>query len=620
MKQTTTDNEIMKDDVSSSSRKRSTNAVFAGAFVGLTLLVRSWSTPDCLLPWISASGTLVLGALMLWVPDFQTSTTNDRKSWSIAGGVLLCLVGILRFLASPLYRTPGYESLISWEISSGCSLGLVALMALKSYFVPEQSRQLSKNNKRYSSSSSTARTLRQQAKAFAKEDFRQQWKASVSKSLCAKVVVPGTKTNCENNVLAKKDTTTPQKQIMSCPPKEKNSPNRKSTLNTRLQKLQLSAKGQTQNPEKSPESPRKPKNVEQPEPNGTQQLSTDQPKNAFETVGNYTPDKKSLSTLMSRTAGSPTCVADLSAWDTAAARGGPFSSNHPEEEESPATLRLTQTSPERTTTLAPQGVSPTVVKKIDWEGDVTHTTGEELEEEKITSLKQPKKDESRKASPKNIPLTFDDPHAVFRNFLEEDKKKQKNKRNRKGKRRSNEGGSKATTKVALRKEVHFADDFGRDIETVFEIEHDEEEDVPVKRALILLLLPKQQIFEHVGFEYESTSCSSKSNSSTTAGKNGTIAVSEVVQQLPSLATDPLIQKGKFVGLVRVGAKAASSREVVEELHNFAGLKNDELLLAVPEGYTPFEAMECAKPVLQNKKILRVVSTAGLESKTILFPY
>jgi hypothetical protein len=126
----------------------------------------------------------------------------------------------------------------------------------------------------------------------------------------------------------------------------------------------------------------------------------------------------------------------------------------------------------------------------------------------------------------------------------------------------------------------------------------------------LLLLPGQQIFEHVGFEYDSRlDCAGEADESSSSGG---ILVSEVLEQLPDLATDPEIASAKFVGLVSVGTNTAAGEKENAELVNSRSiqshhLNNDDVLVAVPEGKSAFGILKSAESVLQNKKILRAVS-------------
>ena len=201
------------------------------------------------------------------------------------------------------------------------------------------------------------------------------------------------------------------------------------------------------------------------------------------------------------------------------------------------------------------------------------------------------------------------PHAIFRKYMEDHLRRRQSLTNRF---LSDDGdeltaNSPCNQKQPEPRSVRFADEEGRDMETIFQISSRNLGASTNRRALILLLLPKQHVFEFVGLEY-STDCAALDDKENDQSLG--IQIGQILQQLPHLASDPIMAKERFVALLRADTKSAV--DAVSELIDSSsiqsyGLSNDAVLLAVPEGCMPKVVVKSSKAVLQNKKLLRSVS-------------
>lgn len=155
--------------------------------------------------------------------------------------------------------------------------------------------------------------------------------------------------------------------------------------------------------------------------------------------------------------------------------------------------------------------------------------------------------------------------------------------------------------------VRFADEDGYGIEILHGDcgSSNEESPISCKRALVLLMLPTKQVYEFVGLEYNV-----ETDPSATEKESGGIRVSEILNQLPSMASDPNVCSAHFVCLIRwhYDVEQTSEMKVSSSIQSYR-LRNDEVLVAVPQGSSPQNIMESAKGVLQNQKLMRAVSEA-----------
>lgn len=141
-----------------------------------------------------------------------------------------------------------------------------------------------------------------------------------------------------------------------------------------------------------------------------------------------------------------------------------------------------------------------------------------------------------------------------------------------------------------KKSIRFADEEGEVMETVHLVENgDEHDDTDFKRMLILLLLPKGKKFEFLHAQYR---------------VEARVSVSVLLEQLPSMATDPLIACQRYIRLCRAEGRG----ELINALaiQDYA-LEQDEVLIAVVQGYTGKETSRIAKTLVENSHILRAVS-------------
>ena len=150
----------------------------------------------------------------------------------------------------------------------------------------------------------------------------------------------------------------------------------------------------------------------------------------------------------------------------------------------------------------------------------------------------------------------------------------------------------STTPIKKKKNltVRFADDAGKDLTTTHYTETMySEDDLDWVRCIILLLSPKKKKFEFIHISYNQYDKST---------------IASILDQLPGLATDPALKAQEYAGLIRAEACRELINTVpVQSYH----LKRDELLVAVIKGVYGKTLMKMAKPLIENKKILRAVS-------------
>jgi hypothetical protein len=169
------------------------------------------------------------------------------------------------------------------------------------------------------------------------------------------------------------------------------------------------------------------------------------------------------------------------------------------------------------------------------------------------------------------------------------------------------------------KRVRFADDHGLQLLHILELER---EAAASGRLVILLLSPDQPDFEFVQVQYP-------------VDESTTTQV--LVEQLSRMASNSLFQYTKFVGLSRIKSTAGKddeshSREDDEDSKSMSsissvsstssiptildpsillgnvGFRDCELVLAVPNGYTPSQMITIAFPLLLNGTIMKALQT------------
>eukprot|EP00543_Licmophora_paradoxa_P001798 CAMPEP_0202452364 /NCGR_PEP_ID=MMETSP1360-20130828/10592_1 /ASSEMBLY_ACC=CAM_ASM_000848 /TAXON_ID=515479 /ORGANISM="Licmophora paradoxa, Strain CCMP2313" /LENGTH=388 /DNA_ID=CAMNT_0049071163 /DNA_START=157 /DNA_END=1323 /DNA_ORIENTATION=- len=147
--------------------------------------------------------------------------------------------------------------------------------------------------------------------------------------------------------------------------------------------------------------------------------------------------------------------------------------------------------------------------------------------------------------------------------------------------------------------VHFADEVGKELENVHFVRTMYSQDDPdCRRAIILLLSPADKKFEfvHVSYNlYEKTT------------------VSAVVQQLSALATDGALKAQKFSGMISVESGREMLNSAPVQAYN---LSTDSLLVGVLKGTYASTMMKMAKPLLENKKIIKAVRSAKRKGRSV----
>jgi len=141
--------------------------------------------------------------------------------------------------------------------------------------------------------------------------------------------------------------------------------------------------------------------------------------------------------------------------------------------------------------------------------------------------------------------------------------------------------------------IRFADEVGQPLEeTRYAVTQYSEEDLQTLRTIVLLMSPKQRKFEFIHLSY---------------GMGEKTIVGDIIKQIPAFATDTTLAKQTYVGLCR---PKESGRELINTV-SIQGyfLSRDEVLVAVAREYSAKALLKMAKPLLENKKILRAVKKA-----------
>mmetsp|Transcript_7847 Transcript_7847/g.9006 ORF Transcript_7847/g.9006 Transcript_7847/m.9006 type:complete len:477 (-) Transcript_7847:191-1621(-) len=140
--------------------------------------------------------------------------------------------------------------------------------------------------------------------------------------------------------------------------------------------------------------------------------------------------------------------------------------------------------------------------------------------------------------------------------------------------------------------VRFADECGRELESVYwTLTLYSEEENDWLRAIILLLSPRKKMFEFLHVSYNI--CDKTS-------------ISDVLEQLGGIATDEALKEQSYVGLLRnEGGRELINSVSIQSYY----LSKDEMLIAVVEGYHGSSMMRMAKPIMENKRIMKAVKKA-----------
>ncbi len=138
--------------------------------------------------------------------------------------------------------------------------------------------------------------------------------------------------------------------------------------------------------------------------------------------------------------------------------------------------------------------------------------------------------------------------------------------------------------------VRFADEMGLPLMKTTVFEDDDLE--RTKRLIILLLSPIHRKFEFVHASYRILE---------------RMTLSDITEQLPDLATNEILAQQRYTSLCRVrfGYQELINTVAVQN----CGLGQDEVLIAIVEGYKGKDLVEIALPIFSNQHIVRAVSSS-----------
>jgi hypothetical protein len=138
--------------------------------------------------------------------------------------------------------------------------------------------------------------------------------------------------------------------------------------------------------------------------------------------------------------------------------------------------------------------------------------------------------------------------------------------------------------------IRFADEEGKEMETVHLLENNAGDDNNLQRVLILIMLPELKQYEFIHAEYSIES---------------RLPVSSLIQDLPNMVSGPQIKKQQYIGL----CQAAGGSELDNSLAlQDSKLASDDILVAVPKGYSGSDMYKLAKGLIADEKILKAVSS------------
>jgi hypothetical protein len=140
--------------------------------------------------------------------------------------------------------------------------------------------------------------------------------------------------------------------------------------------------------------------------------------------------------------------------------------------------------------------------------------------------------------------------------------------------------------AATFRRVHFADEVGLALKQIHILEP---HDAATSRIVVLLLSPKERVFEFLHAEYP---------------RDPATTVQVLLEQIPEIATNPVFQTKTFSSISKTKNKA--ELRLWGPLQD-CDLEESELVLGILEGFTANDIANFALPLLVNGKIIKAVS-------------
>ena len=160
-------------------------------------------------------------------------------------------------------------------------------------------------------------------------------------------------------------------------------------------------------------------------------------------------------------------------------------------------------------------------------------------------------------------------------------------------------------KQLRRRSICFADEVGKPMEEVHLVERRDSDDrsnvsydPTLQRLLVLFLCPEEKKFEFVHAEYST--------------QQSRVAVSSLLEQVTKFVTDLTIRKKQYVRLCTADGIELINALSIQEY----GLKDDEVVVAVLQGYTGATMHTMAKGLIQNEEILKAVKQTNRSEHTL----
>jgi len=149
-----------------------------------------------------------------------------------------------------------------------------------------------------------------------------------------------------------------------------------------------------------------------------------------------------------------------------------------------------------------------------------------------------------------------------------------------------------TYSLPKKRTIRFADEEGRDLQTVYITEREKDEDhLYHMRFIVLLLNPKKKQFEFLHL---------------TTPREERTHLSEAIKLFPDLASDSSFNKQKYVGMCR---PMKHGQELINTLClQDYDLDRDEIMVAIPLGMNGKEIVKISKPLLKDRNVLKMVSS------------
>ena len=160
-------------------------------------------------------------------------------------------------------------------------------------------------------------------------------------------------------------------------------------------------------------------------------------------------------------------------------------------------------------------------------------------------------------------------------------------------------------KEVRRRSICFADEVGKPMEKIHLVERRDDDDCSnatydptLQRLLVLFLCPEEKKFEFVHAEYST--------------QQSRVAVSSLLEQVTKFVTDPTIAKKQYARLCTADGTELINALSIQEYD----LKNDEVVVAVLQGYTGATMHTMAKGLIQNEEILKAVKQTNRSEHTL----